>query len=407
MTVAPGGLTVLRCAGRGCTASKRWQWQNGAWQKYGYNAGSWFHATEHAPAGLHELAALLEEVQRDSKAFIVRGRLTDDAKKLTAARKAVLRRKHPKNGIDPTLVETPRQWIMADIDGWHLPEWADLVDDPETVIDAAIRDLLPEPFHDAEAWWQLSSSAGFVPGILKVHVFFWLSEPADNLHIKKVLRQHAPGVDRSPFSAAQPHYIAAPIIEGGHDPLPRRTGWRKGSEQAVTLPEQIAETRERSGRADLSDIATIASPGVEGALALLGDGNELHGFHEPLRLAIMRYAVDSNRHGTRDDDAIKTRLRQAIEEAPADPAKRSDVAVYLSDTYLDASINGAFAFLAASVPPEIGPAHPHYPRPHYPRPHLSGEDAGRRLRRVIRAWLDRVELHLGFWAQTLGIFESV
>ena len=52
MTVAPGGLTVLRCAGRGCTASKRWQWQNGAWQKYGYNAGSRFYATEHAPAGL-------------------------------------------------------------------------------------------------------------------------------------------------------------------------------------------------------------------------------------------------------------------------------------------------------------------------------------------------------------------
>jgi hypothetical protein len=35
--------------------------------------------------------------------------------------------------------------------------------------------------------------------MLKAHVFFWLSEPADNLHIKAVLKQHAPGVDLAPF----------------------------------------------------------------------------------------------------------------------------------------------------------------------------------------------------------------
>ena len=124
---------------------------------------------------------------------------------------------------------------MIDIDNFPLRPSDDLADDPESAIEHAISELLPPAFHDAEAWWQLSSSAGFSAGILKAHVFFWLSEPADNLHIKAVLKQHAPGVDLAPFNAAQPHYIAAPVIEGGHDPLPRRTGWRKGSDAAVTL----------------------------------------------------------------------------------------------------------------------------------------------------------------------------
>ena len=53
---------------------------------------------------------------------------------------------------------------MLDIDNWPLPGWADLADDPGTWIDAAIHELLPPAFHDAECWWQLSLSAGFVTG---------------------------------------------------------------------------------------------------------------------------------------------------------------------------------------------------------------------------------------------------
>ncbi len=36
-------------------------------------------------------------------------------------------------------------------------------------------------------------------------------------------------MDRAPLNAAQPHYTFDPIIENGHDPLPRRTGWIKGA----------------------------------------------------------------------------------------------------------------------------------------------------------------------------------
>jgi hypothetical protein len=122
---APGGLTVLRCAGAGCNASKRWQWNPtlGQWRKIGYSAGASFYAEEHALANLRELADLLEQVQRDPLAFIVRGQLTAAALELVAADKPILRRKLLRGTTLPTLAEVPRQWIMIDVDGWPLPAW--------------------------------------------------------------------------------------------------------------------------------------------------------------------------------------------------------------------------------------------------------------------------------------------
>jgi hypothetical protein len=369
-------LVVLRCARRGCTASKRWQWNStlGEWLKTSYSAGAWFYAEEHIPANLRELADLLEQMQRDPRALIVRGELTATALEAVAAGRPILRRKLARGTAPPTLVEVPRAWVMLDIDAWPLPGWADLADDPGAVIEAAIADSLPEAFRNAEAWWQLSSSAGFVPGILKAHLFFWLSEPASNEEIKARLRPAIRGFDASPFSAAQPHYIAAPIIEGGPDPLPCRTGWRKGFAAHVTLPtlqpRQTAATGSAIPRSDLGN-------GVEGALAFLGDGDGLRGFHEPLRTAAMRYARDCRHGGVRDDAALKARLREAIEAAPVG-TKRLGVAEYLADAYLDRIIGGAFGVLAADAPPVA---------PHYPLPTLSPEVARAELRQQIAAFL--------------------
>ena len=89
---------------------------------------------------------------------------------------------------------------MADIDDWIIPELADLHGNLDELIDAAIRDVLPPAFHDAECYWQLSSSMGFVTGVLKVHLFFWLSEPVSNATLKAVLTQNGPG-SISPHSA--------------------------------------------------------------------------------------------------------------------------------------------------------------------------------------------------------------
>jgi hypothetical protein len=355
------GVTILRTTGA-ALATKRWRWNLTLreWRKISYSAGAWFLPEERSVASSADLAVLLEAISRDPRAFIVRGALSQSARDELARNlgRPVRRRKLKKDGVAPTLIEVPRYWIMVDVDNWPLPTWADLADDPDIAIDYAIHELLPESFHDAECWWQLSSSAGFANGVLKAHLFFWLSEPADNSHLKAVLKQQAPAVDRSPFNAAQPHFIAAPIIEGGPDPIPRRTGWRKGSEHTVALPALLASVA-RSRPAGTG--ATGLVGGVDDALTRLGDGDGLDGFHVPLRTATLRYARRCLRHNERDDEALKPQLRSAIEAAPRDPRRRAEVREYLEDSYLQRLIDGAFDLHAGD--PDIQAIRPHHAAP--------------------------------------------
>ncbi len=395
MTAAPPsntgcGVTVLRTV-KDARATKRWRWdvKGQEWSKISYEAGAWFIPQEHQIADLAGLVEVLDVLRRDPRAFVVRGSLTPGTVEAIAAATdrrethLIRRRKHAKGDIMPSLAEVPRRWIMVDIDNWPLPGWGDLVDDPETAIDTAIHELLPAPFHDAECWWQLSSSAGFAVGYLKVHLFFWLSEPVANAHIKAVLKQHAPGVDRAPFSAAQPHFIADPIIEGGHDPLPRRTGWRRGIEHVVVLPAlRVEAPRARpigqgagTRLGDIMDaLAFMGHAGIEKGLG--GDG-----FHEPLRTATMRYAQRCNRYNDRDDNAIKAELRDAIRCAPCRPGGNVETP-YCQDYYLDSMIEGAFALLA-------GDGEIQTMRPQHAAPGQSLEEARIALAEHVGGFFDR------------------
>ena len=132
-------------------------------------------------------------------------------------------------------------------------------------------------------FWQVSSSAGFVPGVLKAHLCFWLSEARDNAYLRAWFRHFPPYIDIAPFSAVQPHYVADPKIEGGDDPLPGRTGWRHGPISEVTLPP-FADVADRRAHASLHSRNTQAggaglhAPSIADALARLGDGVRLDGF---------------------------------------------------------------------------------------------------------------------------------
>ena len=86
---------------------------------------------------------------------------------------------------------------------------------------------------------------------------------------------------------------------------------------------------------------------AEDALALLGDGDGLQGFHVPLRTATMRYAKRCARYGNRDDDNLREKLRAAIRAATRRP-DRTSVDDYLADQYLQRLIDGAFALLAGN-----------------------------------------------------------
>ena len=351
---AAGGLTVLLCDDDH-TASKAYARQpDGSWKKTAdYDAGFTFGAMARECPDLQSLARLIEDIREDGNGFIVRGELDDAghaACKEADARNRVhkiARRKNDKgDGIPAHLTEAPRQWVMLDIDGWPLPPDADLATDPTAVIDEAIHALLPEPFHNAECFWQLSSSAGFAVGVLKAHPFFWLSEPHDNAYLRAWFRYHAPLVDwKAPFSAVQPHYITDPTLTGGVDPLPVRTGWRHGAVSEVTLLP-LPDVADRGERANpyppnsKTGAASLHAASIDDALARLGDGDGLDGFHQPLLTASMQYCIRCQKGGTRNDAKFIADLRAAIDAAPKRDGR--DVAVYLGEPYLRCIIDGAF-----------------------------------------------------------------
>lgn len=383
MSVPGGcGVMILRTTGS-ALATKRWRWNPTLrqWSKRSYEAGAFFLAEEQPVASLAELADVLERIGQDPRAFIVRGALLDAAREQLARvpPRPIRRRKYAKGSMPPMFTETLRRWMMIDIDKWPLPGWADLADDPDTVIDHTIHALLPPEFHDAECWWQLSASAGFAAGMLNCHLFFWLSEPAANAHIKAVLQQHAPGVDCTPFNAVQPHFIAAPVIEGGPDPIPRRTGWRRGTEKVVTLPLLIPNWR--PSRPTATDSMVGGFPGsIADVLAKLGHGEGRQGFHAPLRAATLRYARESVRYGGRDDELFIRQLRRAIRSAPRRPD--SGVEDHCEEGYLRRLIAGAFHLLLAEPDVEAIP-------PHCAAVRQGVEHARIDLIRHIREYLDR------------------
>ena len=136
---------------------------------------------------------------------------------------------------------------------------------------------------------------GFVPGVLKAHLCFWLSEAQDNAYLRAWFQHFAPYIDIAPFSAVQPHYVADPKIEGGDDPLPARTGWRHGAVSEVTLPP-LPDVTDRSAHTSphpknaKAGAAGLHAASIADALARLGDGDGLDGFHRPLLAASMQYA---------------------------------------------------------------------------------------------------------------------
>jgi hypothetical protein len=305
VSTTAGGLTILRTMG-GLLATKRWTWRAATqcWLKKSYDKAARFSMAEvNEMTGIDDLAEAVRFAASDPRQMIIRGALSDSAQVRIVGdpNTRVTRRKRARGGIDPDFIEVARQWLMIDIDNFQMRAHDDLADDPESAIQYAIEEVLPSSFQEVRCFWQLSSSAGFERGVLKVHLFYWLSEPIIDAVLKKTLKQHAPGItDLSVYQGVQPHYVVIPIIEGGPDPIPRRFGWIKGAEDAVTLPPLHPDEPRRpaAGKAHIGGHASC--PGGD-PLERLGDGPGLDGFHLPLRSACWAYAVRVRRFGERDD----------------------------------------------------------------------------------------------------------
>lgn len=140
-----------------------------------------------------------------------------------------------KHGDAVTFEAKPRRALAIDVDTLPEPAGLDFATDPEEGVEHVIG-RLPDAFHDSDCWWQATAGGGIKPGI-NVRLWYFLSRAIDDAECKGWL-QHAPA-DRALYNPVQPHYVAAPRITSGPDPMARRQGVRKGLDDTVEVPAEL------------------------------------------------------------------------------------------------------------------------------------------------------------------------
>jgi hypothetical protein len=429
-------ITVLICrraksrkTGRCFSATKTWtRGPDATPVSQSFDAGTWFLAVQLPASNIRDLGRLLRRLEHRPDVFPIRG---VPAPGVDLSR-PVRRMKNPDPGGKIWFIEGGGQpWVLIDIDKLPVPEEIDPTRDPEGAIDYVVAHALPPELRGVTFVWQWSSSTGMKgPGLLSVHLWFWLDRPMTEgelgawFNSNEWLSSNHHHLDPALFRLVQPHYTAAPIFDGVADPLSRRVGMRKGARDAATLPIPTAapagaaaaggaaerkrvlsnpQTVRLPNRADDSEIsqpsglnfdAVSAARGFENKLALIGDGIangvKLQGFHRVLTASAAAYVSE---HGSALDRLdLKKRLRQAISAAPTRADRLGDTRRYSSDEYLDDVIDSAVerfgdeadARLAMRrLIPGVAPSFPAEPLPL--------EQAQALLKQSVAGWFDRTQ----------------
>jgi hypothetical protein len=301
---------------------------------------------------------------------------------------------------------------MIDIDKIPAPPGVEPDSDPDFAIDHVLA-MLPPEFADATCWWQWSSSQGIVTGpkkdegpppTLSVHLWFWLDRPIADAELERWARHtnRVAGlklIDTQLFNAIQPHYTAAPIFDDDLvDPLPRRSGLRRGCDDrvAIVLPERDAPRS--SSWSDRRSSAGTRGPaprsggglnlpisfGFDDALGQIGDGPGLDGFHQPIKRAIASYIA--THYPEINLEWLKRQLRDAIAGAPVGTDRAgSDLVRYASDHYLDSIIQ----WVLAQEESKKAQAERAHAQPFYPEEGADADMAAAQLEAAIADFFDR------------------
>jgi hypothetical protein len=197
----------------------------------GYNAGKFYRVRHADVAGFPDMVRVLEKASGIPEACVIRGELLPNADPENCRRLS----NQAEHGDAVTFTAKPRRWLAIDVDGCSEPAGLDFARDPEEGVEHVIGEL-PDEFHDAICWWQATGSAGTKPGI-NCRLWFHLSRPVSDAECKGWL-QYAPA-DRALYGPVQPHYVAAPIILSGSDPMALRQGVRQGLDNTVQVPAEL------------------------------------------------------------------------------------------------------------------------------------------------------------------------
>lgn len=209
-----------------------------------YNAGTHFRLERRPVENIHDVAAVLREIEGDSRRMVVRGdvldeaaaklvRFEDEAEHGPAWKQGFWRRK------GPVFEDAPRHWLMLDLDAKGYD--CDLLRDPEAAILGYVAAKLPACFHDVSFYWHLSSGAGIKPG-MRAHLWFWLAEAKGSETLREWAKS-VPGIDPAVYKAVQPHYTANPIFHGVRNPVTLRSGLYEGLDSDEVVLETTVTTR--------------------------------------------------------------------------------------------------------------------------------------------------------------------
>jgi hypothetical protein len=212
-------ITVLRSASK--LMAKVWE-PDGSITAYGQ--AKWFSVVQEPVQNIHELATLLERLQKDPHACVIRG-----APK--GAVEASVRR------LIENFDDVPLHAVLIEVDNYR-PVLNHPVDEPLDATLEFIAECLPKPFQGAPFWFQLSNSAG-APGkedLLKVHIWTWLRTPYNSATLRAWAKAEGLALDTAVYSSVQCHYVAAPVFkEGVTDPVRLRSGFWPGVQDDVPL----------------------------------------------------------------------------------------------------------------------------------------------------------------------------
>ena len=132
-----------------------------------------------------------------------------------------------------------------------------------------------------------------------MHLFFWLTKPWANEHLKRWAisvnaQRDQKLIDDSLFNAVQIHFIADPECVNFEDPLQgRRLGIHYAEQDEVELA--FDPTIHVANRSHYTG-TTVSGVGYEAKIAQLGDGPAQEGFHSVLLSAT---AESSNKKSKR------------------------------------------------------------------------------------------------------------
>ena len=195
----------------------------------GYGEAKYFSYRTADVGSLSDLSNLLQTLQDEPNAMLIRGRYLGDKE----ARKndgADFKPGKVRRALD-YFEDQPLHAVLIDIDKFE-PLGADPLREPQDAICEYILTMLPEAFAQAGYHWQLSNSHGHPSkgATLSAHLWMWLAQPLTSAQLRAHAKEVRLATDLSLFNPVQAHYTAAPVFHGVADPVARgrRSGFEAG-----------------------------------------------------------------------------------------------------------------------------------------------------------------------------------